>query len=39
MDKAQYGLGCINSRGQLLLPRYRLPYKDFKFEFKMGPIK
>ena len=39
IDKAQYGLGCIDSWGQLPLPQYRLPYKDYEFEFKIAPLE
>ena len=37
IDKAQSGLGCIDSWGQLPLPEYRIPYADCRFEFKMTP--
>ena len=39
IDKAQMGLGCINSWGALPLEKYRLPYGDYTFTFKMIPIK
>ena len=37
IDGAQYGLGCINSWGQLPLSEYRLPYADRSFEFTISP--
>ncbi len=37
IDKAQYGLGCIQSWGALPLPEYRLPYGDYSFEFTVSP--
>ena len=37
IDGAQYGLGCINSWGQLPLPEYRLPCADRVFEFTISP--
>jgi beta-galactosidase len=39
IDKAQMGLGCINSWGALPLPQYRLPYKDYSFTFIIRPVK
>jgi beta-galactosidase len=39
IDKAQMGLGCINSWGALPLPQYRLPYKDYNFTFIIRPVK
>ena len=38
IDKAQMGLGCINSWGQLPLEKYRLHYGDYEFSFIMKPI-
>lgn len=38
IDKAQMGLGCINSWGAMPLPQYRLPYRDYEFSFIMEPI-
>lgn len=38
IDKAQMGLGCINSWGQLPLEQYRLHYGDYEFSFIMQPI-
>ncbi len=33
IDKAQCGLGCVNSWGALPLPQYQLPYGDYEFIF------
>ena len=38
IDKAQYGLGCIDSWGALPLREYRLPYGNYEFEFKIRPL-
>lgn len=38
IDKAQMGLGCVNSWGALPLPDYRLPYGDYTFTFMMKPV-
>lgn len=38
IDKAQMGLGCIDSWGALPLEQYRLPYGDYKFTFKLTPV-
>lgn len=38
IDKAQMGLGCVNSWGALPLPEYRLPYGDYSFSFIMKPV-
>ncbi|MDE6623076.1 MAG: DUF4981 domain-containing protein, partial [Alistipes sp.] len=38
IDKVQYGLGCIDSWGRLPQPEYRLPYKDYTFEWKITPF-
>jgi len=38
IDKAQMGLGCINSWGALPLEQYRLPYGDYEFTFIMQPV-
>ena len=38
IDKAQYGLGSINSWGALPLPEYRLPYGNYTFEFTISPV-
>ena len=38
-DKAQMGLGCINTWGAWPLPQYLLPYGDYEFSFKLTPVK
>lgn len=38
IDKAQMGLGCVNSWGALPLKEYRLPYGDYTFTFVMKPV-
>lgn len=38
IDKAQMGLGCVNSWGALPLPQYMLPYGDYEFTFILTPI-
>lgn len=39
VDKAQMGLGCVNSWGALPLKEYTLPYGDYKFVFRLTPVK
>ena len=39
IDKAQMGVGCINSWGRLPLPDYRLPYENREFKFVLRPLK
>lgn len=39
IDKVQYGLGCIDSWGQLPLPEYRVPYADYTFRVKIAPAR
>ena len=39
IDKAQMGLGCIDSWGQLPLEKYRLHYGDYEFNFIMQPVQ
>lgn len=39
IDKAQMGLGCVNSWGAWPLEQYRLPYGDYDFTFIMMPVK
>ena len=39
IDKAQMGLGCVNSWGALPLPQYMLPYGDYEFTFILAPVK
>ncbi len=38
IDKAQCGLGCVNSWGAVPLPQYRLPYGDYEFTFMLQPM-
>ncbi len=38
IDKAQMGLGCVNSWGALPLEPYCLPYSDYQFTFIIKPI-
>ena len=38
IDYKQMGVGGINSWGALPLDKYRLPYKDYEFEFTIIPI-
>jgi beta-galactosidase len=38
IDKAQMGLGCVNSWGALPLPQYMLPYGDYEFTFILTPV-
>lgn len=37
IDKAQMGLGCVSSWGDLPLEKYRLPYQDYEFSFIITP--
>ena len=39
IDKAQMGLGCINSWGALPLKDYMLSYQDYEFTFVISPIE
>ena len=39
IDKAQMGLGCVNSWGTIALPKYQLPYGDYEFTFILSPVK
>ena len=39
IDKAQLGLGCVNSWGALPLNQYQLPYGDYDFTFILEPVK
>lgn len=39
IDKAQMGLGSVNSWGALPLNEYRLPYQDYEFSFIMQPMR
>lgn len=38
IDKAQMGLGCINSWGHLPIDQYRLHYGDYEFTFVIDPV-
>lgn len=38
IDKAQMGLGCVNSWGAIPLPQYMLPYGDYEFTFILTPV-
>ena len=38
IDKAQMGLGCVNSRGAVPRSEYMLPYGDYSFSFIMKPV-
>ena len=38
IDKAQMGLGCVNSWGAMPLKEYQLPYGDYSFTFIMKPV-
>lgn len=39
IDKAQMGLGCVNSWGALPREEYRLKYGDYRFTFMLTPLK
>jgi len=39
IDKAQMGLGCVNSWGALPREEYRLKYGDYKFVFILDPLR
>ena len=39
IDKAQMGLGCIDSWGSWPMEKYRLPYGDYEFTFILRPVK
>ena len=39
IDKAQMGVGCINSWGRLPREEYRIPYEDCEFKFVLRPLK
>ncbi len=39
IDKFQMGLGCVTSWGTLPLPQYRIPYKNYEFNFAIEPLK
>ena len=39
IDKAQMGLGCVNSWGAVPIEDYMLPYGDYDFRFVLSPVK
>lgn len=39
IDKAQMGVGCVDSWGAWPLPEYLLPYGDYEFRYIMTPLK
>jgi beta-galactosidase len=39
IDKAQMGVGGINSWGSWPLPKYRLDYKNYRYSFRMRAVK
>ena len=39
IDKAQMGLGCVNSWGAWPLQQYQLPYGDYEFTFILTPVR
>ncbi len=39
VDKAQMGLGCVNSWGALPLPEYMLPFGDYEFTLLIKPYE
>jgi len=39
IDKAQMGLGCIDSWGAVPLPEYMLPYGNYSFNFMFEPVR
>ena len=38
IDKAQMGLGCVNSWGAWPLSQYQVPYADYEFSFVLTPV-
>lgn len=38
IDKAQMGLGCIDSWGSWPMEKYRLPYGNYEFTFMLRPV-
>ena len=38
LDKAQMGLGCVDSWRSLPLEQYQLPYGDYEFTFMLTPV-
>ena len=39
IDKAQMGLGCVNSWSALPRTEYQLPYENREFRFILRPLK
>ncbi len=39
IQQRQYGMGCVNSWGAVPLRQYRLPYKDYDFQFLIRPLR
>ncbi len=39
IDKAQMGLGCVNSWGAVPMEEYMLPYADYTFRFVLSPVR
>jgi len=39
IDGFSAGVACINSWGALPLPEYRLPYRDYHYEYTFRPVK
>lgn len=38
IDKAQMGLGCIDSWGAIPMEKYMMPYGDYEFTFMLKPV-
>ena len=39
IDKAQYGLACVNSWGATPLEQYKLHYGDYSYRFVIAPLR
>ena len=39
IDGFSAGVACINSWGALPLPEYRLPYRDYHYEYTFRPVQ
>ena len=39
IDKAQMGVGCVNSWGRLPREEYQIPYENKEFKFVLRPLK
>ncbi len=39
IDKVQMGVGGINTWGAMPMEKYRIPYKDYSYRFKMSPLE